>query len=112
MLETAQEFGQAAERVIMVEQPVNLSATVVRTDQALAAEVDGELVLMSVEQGLYFGLDPIGADIWRRIETPVRVSDLCAGLAADYDGDPLQIEHDVLALLSRMADRKLVAVTE
>ncbi|AWK88543.1 PqqD family protein [Azospirillum thermophilum] len=96
----------------MVERSVGPSATVVRNDEVLAAVVDGELVLMSVEQGLYFGLDPIGADIWRRMETAVRVSDLCACLVADYDGDPMQIERDVLDLLGRMADRKLVSVTE
>lgn len=119
MLEPTIGFGQNMGYAMGVEQPAGPSATalatalatVVRTRDVLAADVDGELVLMSVEQGLYFGLDAIGADIWGRLEEPVRVADLCASLAADYEGDPATIERDVLALLDRMAARGLVAVT-
>lgn len=94
------------------ERPVGLSSTVVQSREPLSAEVDGETVLMSVEQGRYFGLDAIGGDVWRRLETPVRVSDLCAGLAADYEGEPDVIERDVLDLLGKMAERRLIEVTE
>lgn len=93
------------------ERPVTLFSTVVQSREPLSAEVDGETVLMSVEQGRYFGLDAIGGDVWHRLESPVRVSDLCAALAADYDGAPDVIERDVLDLLGRMAARGLIEVT-
>lgn len=94
-----------------VDRSVAVSSTVVQSRDPLAAEVDGEVVLMSVDLGRYFGLDVIGADVWRRMETPVRVSDLCAALAADYDGAPEVIERDVLELLHRMADRGLIEIS-
>lgn len=95
---------------MVVDRTVGPSSTVLQSRGPLAAEVDGEVVLMSVELGRYFGLDVIGADVWRRIENPVRVRDLCAALAADYDGAPEVIERDVLDLLRRMADRGLIEV--
>ena len=79
-----------------------------RCTEPLAAEVDGEMVLMSIERGNYYGLDSIGSDIWHRLEQPVRVSDLVAALATDYDGDASVIECDVLALLTKLLENGLV----
>lgn len=78
-----------------------------RSTGPLSAEVDGEVVLMSIDQGNYYGLNDIGSDIWRRLEQPVRVADLVAGLAADYAGDPAVIEHDVVELLAKLLDNGL-----
>jgi len=79
-----------------------------RIDDVLATEVDGEMVMMDIKNGLYFGLDAIGTDIWKRLEAPVVVADLAAGLVRDYEAEPEAIEHDVLALLTDMAERGLV----
>jgi hypothetical protein len=44
-----------------------VDATIVsRGPSVLTAEVDGEIVMMSIKQGRYFGLDDIGSDIWKR----------------------------------------------
>jgi hypothetical protein len=76
----------------------------------LAAEINNELVLMSVEKGNYYGLDAIGADIWRRLETQVSVSDLCASMCREYDADASTIRRDVLALLERLAAEGLIEI--
>ena len=73
-----------------------------RSPSVLAAEVDGEIVMMSIERGHYFGLDDIGSDIWKRLEPPCSFSALIDGLAADYDADRATIVADVRALLDRM----------
>lgn len=93
-----------------IEQSLIPSTIIVRSQEVLFSTVDDELVLMSIDQGLYFGLDSIGADIWTRLEKPLRIADLCAGLADDYQGDPAMIERDVMDLLHRLAGRKLIAV--
>jgi len=41
---------------------------ILRNLSVLTAEVDGEIVMMSIEQGRYFGLDDIGSDIWKRLD--------------------------------------------
>jgi hypothetical protein len=74
----------------------------------LAAEVDGEIVMMSIEQGRYFGLDDIGSDIWKRIDPPCLFAELIDRLTADYDADRAVIAADVRALLLRMAAHDVV----
>jgi hypothetical protein len=39
------------------------TAIVSRGSSVSTAQVDGEIVMMSIEQGHYFGLDKIGSDI-------------------------------------------------
>lgn len=79
-----------------------------RSPSVLAAEVDGEIVMMSIEQGRYFGLDDIGSVIWKRIEQPRSFAALIDALAAEYDADRATIAADVGALLARMAEQDVV----
>lgn len=79
-----------------------------RSPAVLAAEVDGEIVMMSIEQGRYFGLDRIGADIWKRIEPPCSFGALIDALLAEYDADRATIAADVRLLLGRMAAQDVV----
>lgn len=90
------------------QRTLNLSSIIVRSSEPLSADVGDETVLMSATQGRYFGLDAICSDVWRRLETPIRVADLCAALAAAYNGEPGLIERDVLDLLNRMLARQLI----
>ena len=78
------------------------AAILSRSPTVLAAEVDGEIVMMSIERGHYFGLDDIGSDIWKRLEAPCSFSALIDGLAADYEADRATIAADVRALLDGM----------
>ena len=84
------------------------STIISRSPSVVTAEVDGEVVMMSIEQGQYFGLDDIGSDIWKRLDPPCAFADLIDRLAADYDADRAGIADDVRALLERMAARDVV----
>jgi hypothetical protein len=87
-------------------------ATVIsRSPSVLTAEVDGEIVMMSIEQGRYFGLDDIGCDIWRRIEPPCSFAKLIEGLAADYEADRATIRTGVQNLLGHMVEHNVVRLT-
>ncbi len=88
--------------------PITPTSVMQRKPDLLTAEIDGEFVLMSLKDGLYFGLNDIGSDIWKRLAEPIEVRALCAALAADYNGDPALIERDVLELLEKLAARQLL----
>lgn len=91
---------------------INLSSTVSWRDTPLCTEVDGQLVLMDISSGKFFGLDTVAMSIWERIEYPVSVTDLCSGCIADFEGQPAVIEADVLRLLAYLAKFGLIVVTD
>lgn len=87
---------------------ITTTATVRRKPDVMTAEVDGEIVLMSLQSGYYFGLNAVSSDIWRRMEVPVRIDALCDALAEAYTGDRAQIETDVLTFLNALSERQLL----
>jgi hypothetical protein len=79
-----------------------------RSPLVLTAEVDGAVIMMSVNQNRYFRLDDIGNDIWQRIEPPCLFAELVDRLVDDYDADRATIAADVRALLDRMIAQDIV----
>jgi Coenzyme PQQ synthesis protein D (PqqD) len=77
----------------------------------VAADVAGETVLMSLARSRCYGLGEIGSDIWSRLMSPVRVSDLVDGLSERYEAPPGVIERDVLRLLSELAEEGLIKIS-
>lgn len=90
---------------------LHLSSTVCQTANPVAAEVAGETVLMSLERSRCYGLGDIGSGIWKRLQSPVRVSDLVASLREEYEAAPGVLEQDVLELLSTLANEGLIDVS-
>jgi len=79
-----------------------------RVPDSMSTEVDGDLVILGMSTSSYIALDPIGKRIWERIEGPVRVEDLCQGLAQEYRGPLEQITADVLKFLQDLKVEGLV----
>ena len=85
---------------------------VVRSDEPLSSELDGETVLLNVDTGAYHGLDEIGTRIWTLIEQPTKVSALCVTLREEFDVEPEPCESQVLAFLEQLKEAELLLVTE
>jgi len=81
-----------------------------RNSSLLIAAVHDETVMMNIESGRYYGLDEIGSDIWRRLETPLTFTDLIDRLAADYFAARDLIAEDTRKLLALMAKHEVVTL--
>ena len=58
--------------------------------------------------GVYYGLDAVGARVWSLLATPRRVSELVSIVTGEFDVAPAQCERDVLALLDELSERRLI----
>jgi hypothetical protein len=87
-------------------------SVVVQESEPIAAEVDGEVVMLSERGGAYFGLDDIGSEIWHLLKEPRRVGDLCQVLAQRYDADAETLNRDVVSFLDQLLARGLLRVVE
>lgn len=88
---------------------MNLDDLIKRTDKVLASDMDGEIVMMDVDQGKYFGLRDVGAFIWAALEMPETVGKLIDNVSDHFEvEDEDNVEEDVIALLKQMLERNLV----
>jgi hypothetical protein len=95
-----------------MHQPISLSSSIIRAGDLVSCDLDGETALMSVECGKYFGLNPIGTRIWTLIGQPRLVSELCSLILEEFEVEPSQCKHDVLAFLADLAKNNLVQVVD
>jgi hypothetical protein len=79
-----------------------------RSDGIVDTDIDGELVMMSIENGAYYGLDSIGARVWQLIEAPLSVESLCDKMLDEYEVEKAQCMRDLLDLLGVMVDKNVI----
>lgn len=64
---------------------MNLNTIVERNREIDASGLDGEIVMMDLERGNYFMLNPVGSRIWELIEKPVSVDRIIHQLRQEYE---------------------------
>lgn len=87
---------------------VSLDTIVVRSSAVLDTSVDEETVLMSIETGHYYTMKVTSRAIWERLDTPIRVRELCAGLAEIYRAPLATVEADTLEFLNYLEAQKMI----
>ena len=98
---------------ILRNLPLQSAAKVVACrDGFIEAEIDDEIVALSIEQGTCYGMNRVGSRIWTLLAKPIRICDLCAALLAEYRVDPDVCERQVLDLLEELRAEGLIATLE
>jgi hypothetical protein len=86
------------------------SRIVVVKDQ-VSCDLGGEAAILNLADGVYYGLDSVGARVWSLIKEPKTFHELRERLLAEYDVDAGRLEGDLRDLLARMMDQGLIAIT-
>ena len=89
----------------------NDSIVVVSPDQ-VSSDLAGEIVMLNLKNGTYYGLDQVGARVWGLIEQPRRVAAIRDAILEEYDVEPERCERDLLALLGELRDNGLIEVRD
>lgn len=93
----------------MNTKPVlTLDTMVARSDDIVAVGVDGDIMMMSVETGKYLHLDDIASEIWKLLETPCPIREICDRLLPCYDVPRERGEADVLAFFQRACSDRFI----
>jgi len=88
--------------------PITLDSTLRQMEGNVSAVVDGEVAIMSVEQGSYFTLNEVGGRIWVLLEQPRSLREVCETLFQEFDVEENECQSDVLELARELETRNLV----
>lgn len=78
------------------------------SEDVIAREVGGEMVLLDLVSGVYFGLDPVGSRVWTRLtEDAANLVELADLIEAEFDAPRERIEDDLKVLLDQFAEKNL-----
>ena len=79
-----------------------------RNPDLVAAEMDGDVVMMSVESGAYFGLTGIAPQIWEALETPKTFEDLLGKMFSLYEVEDEVLRADLTTFVADMQKNGLI----
>jgi hypothetical protein len=83
---------------------------VVASRGQVSTELDDGVTILGLHDGVYYGLDGVGARIWQLIQAETTVDEVLGRLLSEYDVDPARCEQDLFSLIRDLLERGLVEV--
>ncbi len=85
------------------------SDTIIRRNESLLfSKMDEEVVMLSIENSEYYGMNNVGSRIWELIEHPQKVGDLIQLLTKEYEVEQKECENDVLFYLDELLKKNVI----
>jgi hypothetical protein len=85
-----------------------LGERVRRQDAVIAQQVEGQTILLRVEDGGYYAIDEVGAAIWALCDGNHAVGDIVVKLALEFDAPEATIRGDVLEFIEDLRRERLL----
>ena len=87
-------------------------SAVVAIEHQVSSDLGGEVAILDLKAGVYYGLDEVGARIWELIQETRVVGQIQATILEEYDVEPERGKRDVLMLLQDLANEGLIEVKD
>jgi len=91
---------------------MDLNKKVIFADTVFAQEVDGEMVLLDMNSENYFGLDPVGTDIWKAMQEQETLKEVLDTLLEQYDVEEEVLKEDLSSFVKKLLENGLIEVKE
>lgn len=89
---------------------ISLDSVVVTTSEQVSSDLADEVVILNLQNGMYYGLNPVGSLVWNLMREPVQVASLRDAVLQRYAVDATTCAQDLLALLEELAAAALIVV--
>lgn len=84
------------------------TTTIIRKNEVIFSEMDGELVMMDLEKNSYFGLNTVGKEIWELLSEANTINGLCDTLMQKYNVTQEHCRVDVENIVAKMVEVGIV----
>jgi hypothetical protein len=81
---------------------------VARADGLVASEIDGDVVILSIDSGHFFHLNATGSRLWDLLDAPMTVAELCDKARERFAVDADECRRDVGAFVQGLRDKGLL----
>lgn len=77
-------------------------------DWVSAREVEGETVLLDLEQGTFFAARGVGPQVWELISEGKSIEEIVVAISTRYDVDSVRVRADIDAFVGSLVEKGLV----
>jgi len=93
---------------VMKEQTLSQQLFVIQGKNHIVSDMDGEKVLLSIENGKYYNLGVIGGRIWELVIEPVKIGQVINALLDEFEVEREECEMEVFSFLAQLSEEKLI----
>jgi Coenzyme PQQ synthesis protein D (PqqD) len=87
---------------------LSLTSRVQANRDVVFRDLHGELVLLNLKSGVYFGLDPVGTRMWQLLHEHRSLHEVLAALLDEYDVAETRCERDLVGFVRALVENELV----
>jgi hypothetical protein len=97
-----------------VETEVVIDCVYVPSDDVIARDIEGELIIVPLAAGIgdmedeIYTLNETGRAIWAMLDGKKNLQEVAEALKANFEAEPGEIERDVVGLVRELFKRKMV----
>lgn len=91
---------------------IALSSRIKIQEDVLFRELEGEGVMLNVKTGIYFGLDPVGTQIWQLMNQHRRFDKILTAMQAKYEVHEQRLQDDLLRFINSLRQNGLIHVID
>ncbi len=101
-----------------MDEKVRLDAVYVPSDEIVAREIEGEIVIVPLGSGMgdmeeeLYTLNETARAIWEKLDGTKTLKGIAEELAREFDASPGDIEEDIEGLLAELLKRKIAVRKE
>ncbi len=94
-----------------MREDLSLTSSVRILDGVLSRDLQGELVILDLNTGVYFGLDQVGTKIWHLLLEHGSLQKVLDSLVEEYEVTESGCAHDLLDFVAKMLEKGLIEVS-
>lgn len=94
------------------KQSILLTQWVVQGKGNIVSEMDGEKVMMNIQNGKYYNLSKVGSKIWDMMKEPISVAQLVNALMSSYAVGQTECEEQVRSFLEHLFEENIIEIGE
>lgn len=88
---------------------MNRETTIKRNPDMLSVDMDGETVMMSIENGNYFGINAVGSFIWERLESDQTIKSICNAVSEHFNVANMDnLENEIITYIEDLEDQNML----
>ena len=91
---------------------ISVRSIVVAAKDQVSCDLAGEAAILNIKNGVYYGLDPVGARIWNLMQAPREVAEIQNTITNEYDVEPERCARDLVGLLEKLLAEGLIEVKD
>ena len=87
---------------------ISIKSIISQNPDMIASEIDGEAVMMSIEHGSYYGMNPVASSIWASAEKSVSAETICKNIFAQYEISFEQCQKDTMKFIEDLIQKEIL----